>query len=324
MTLRVLSISAATVLTAAGLILGSQVYQSYQRDLRAAEARIDNLGSRVVNTACGPVEYVVRGEGYPVLVVHGIVGGFDAGIASVGDTLGDGYRLIIPSRFGYLRTPLPENASPATQADAHACLLDSLGIKQAAVVAFSAGTTSAMQLALRHPGRVSALVLIVPNAPTVPGTTIGSSPPRPVANILYRSNFIFWLATTHFRSALRGVMGVPKGFEVTAAHERAIDAIIPTVFPVKPRAEGALFDLFVSNPDVNSGYRFEDISAPTLVVSARDDALAGYANAHALAGRIPGARLLTVDSGGHLLLGQSEPISQGVQAFLREQGAAQP
>ncbi len=324
MTLRVLSISAVGVLVVAGFILGSQVYQSYQRDVRVAEARIDNLGSQVVNTACGPVEYVVRGEGYPVLVVHGIVGGFDAGIASIGDMLGDGYRLIIPSRFGYLRTPLPENATPATQADAHACLLDSLGVKRAAVVAFSAGATSAMQLALRHPESVSALVLIVPNAPDVPGTTVASPPPRPVANVLYRSNFIFWLATTRFRPALQGVMGVPKGFELTPAHEREIDVIMRTVFPVKPRAEGVLFDSFVSNPAVNSGYRFGDISAPTLVVSARDDAMAGYANARALAARIPGARLLTVDSGGHLLLGQSEPISEGVQVFLREHGAVEP
>ena len=320
MTLRTLTISTAAVLAAAGLILGGQVYQSYQRDLRAAQAQLDNLGSQAVNTACGPVEYVVRGEGYPVLVVHGIVGGFDAGIASVGDMLGDGYQLIIPSRFGYLRTPLPDNASPATQADAHACLLDSLGVERAAVVAFSAGATSAMQLALRHPERVSALVLIVPNAPDVPGSTVASPPPRPVANVLYRSDFIFWLATTRFRPALQGVMGVPKGFEVTPMHEREIDAIMRTVFPVKPRADGVLFDSFVSNPDVNSGYRFEDISAPTLVVSARDDALAGYANARALAARIPGAGLLTVDNGGHLLLGQSKPISQGVQAFLRKQG----
>ena len=33
-----------------------------------------------------------------------------------------------PSRFGYLRTPLPSDASPAAQADAHSCLLDALGL----------------------------------------------------------------------------------------------------------------------------------------------------------------------------------------------------
>jgi pimeloyl-ACP methyl ester carboxylesterase len=51
------------------------------------------------------------------------------------------------SRFGYLRTPLPADASAAAQADAHACLLDALGIRRAAIVGASAGAPSAMQFA---------------------------------------------------------------------------------------------------------------------------------------------------------------------------------
>jgi hypothetical protein len=37
------------------------------------------------------------------------------------------------SRFGYLRTPLPSDPSAAAQADAHACPLDALGIRHAAL-----------------------------------------------------------------------------------------------------------------------------------------------------------------------------------------------
>ena len=68
------------------------------------------------------------------------------------------------SRFGYLRTPMPLDASPAAQADAHVCLLDALGIRQATVLGASTGGPSAMQMAIRHPDRVSALVLLVPLA----------------------------------------------------------------------------------------------------------------------------------------------------------------
>ena len=63
------------------------------------------------------------------------------------------------SRFGYLRTPMPVDASAAAQADAHVCLLDALGIRRAAVMGGSAGAPSALQMAIRHPDRVSALVL---------------------------------------------------------------------------------------------------------------------------------------------------------------------
>ncbi len=55
------------------------------------------------------------------------------------------------SRFGYLRTPMPADASAAAQTDAHMCLLDALGIRQAAIMGGSAGAPSALQMAIRHP-----------------------------------------------------------------------------------------------------------------------------------------------------------------------------
>jgi 2-hydroxy-6-oxonona-2,4-dienedioate hydrolase len=79
-----------------------------------------------------------------VLVVHGIFGGFDQGSVTAQGNLGNGFRCIVPSRFGYVRTPLPDTASPATQADAYACLLDVLGIERTAVMGASAGATSAI------------------------------------------------------------------------------------------------------------------------------------------------------------------------------------
>lgn len=52
----------------------------FQRDIHAARERVDALGSQMNETACGPIEYTTHGEGYPVLVIHGIFGGFDQGI----------------------------------------------------------------------------------------------------------------------------------------------------------------------------------------------------------------------------------------------------
>ena len=47
--------------------------------------------------------------------------------------------MIAMSRFGYLRTPMPADASPEAQADAHVCLLDALGIGKTAAMGGSAG-----------------------------------------------------------------------------------------------------------------------------------------------------------------------------------------
>ena len=48
------------------------VVARYQREINAARERVDSLGSQLIETDCGPIEYSRTGEGYPVLVVHGI------------------------------------------------------------------------------------------------------------------------------------------------------------------------------------------------------------------------------------------------------------
>jgi MFS family permease len=114
-------------------------YSGYVADLEQAHRRIAG-GSQMAQTACGPIEYAEYGTGPAVLLVHGAGGGFDQ-VAEVGAEFASlGFRVITMSRFGYLRTPLPPNASPQAQADAHACLLDALGIEQAAIAGVSART----------------------------------------------------------------------------------------------------------------------------------------------------------------------------------------
>jgi 2-hydroxy-6-oxonona-2,4-dienedioate hydrolase len=66
------------------------------------------------------------------------------------------------SRFGYLRTPVPERASIAAQADAHACLLDALEVRSATVLVFPRAPRPRWEFALRHGERCTHLVLLVP------------------------------------------------------------------------------------------------------------------------------------------------------------------
>lgn len=119
-------------------------------------------------------------------------------------------------------------------------------------------------------------------------------------------------------------MGVPKGLTLTEADRAIIEDELDGIFPVDARLDGILFDAFVSNPDINRGYDFGRIQAPTLVIHARDDSLAAYQTAVALVGRIPGARLLTVERGGHVMLGEHSEIPQEIQAHLRSAGSEHP
>lgn len=284
-----------------------------RRDLAAARARLAAEAPEIAETPCGPIEYAVRGTGPPLLVVHGIFGGFDQGLGIARGNLAADARIIAPSRFGYLGTPMPAAATPEMQADAHACLLDHLGIERAVLFGTSAGATSVLQFALRHPERTAGLILMTANAP---GEVEVKPMPRPVAEVLFRSDALFWLLTTRLQSTLAPMMGVPKDLPLTPEQEASVAEIMTSILPVKPRADGALFDTYVSNPHINSGYPLATLDMPALIINARDDPLTLYANAESLATRLPNAALLTVADGGHLLLGHENEVRGAIAGFL--------
>jgi 2-hydroxy-6-oxonona-2,4-dienedioate hydrolase len=120
-----------------GLLVGVWISLRYRRDVQAARKRVQ-ASSRMIETKCGRIEYGDAGHGAPVLLIHGAGGGFDQGLLLGGLLLGEGFRFIAPSRFGYLKSPVPEDSSLEAQADAFACLLDALDIDRVTVVAFSA------------------------------------------------------------------------------------------------------------------------------------------------------------------------------------------
>lgn len=174
------------ILVSVLLIRIAVVAARYTRDIRAARKRIDSLGSQIIETKCGPVEFALVGEDYPILVVHGALGGFDQGLFLARSIDVPNSQIISVSRFGFLRSPVPPGATLDTQADAYAALLDALEIRRAAVFAVSAGSTSAIRFAARHPERVSALILLGPDAPGEPYMAL---PPRFMSKYPVRQRF---------------------------------------------------------------------------------------------------------------------------------------
>lgn len=76
------------------------------------------------------------------------------------------------------------------------------------------------------------------------------------------------------------------------------------------------FDAFVADPDVNN-YQLEALTMPTLLVHATDDPLVSCETSQRAAARIPSARLVSIERGGHLILGSHrEAIGHEVAAFL--------
>lgn len=298
------------------------VFFLYKVDLgRALNAA--TRGSLIADTSAGPIEYAERGDGIALLSIHGAGGGFDQGLSNATGLVGEGFRIISPSRFGYLRTPIPQDISPAAQADAHAALLSKSNVPKAIILGVSAGAPSAVELALRHPDIAAALILVVPAL---------YSPESPVSIKEGRGNkfafwlvntggdFVWWAAEKIAPSMLIRFMGVePSLVPAASQSERErVTGIIKSVEPLSLRFPGINADSTLELRELP----LEKIAAPVLIVSARDDLFNTLPAAEFTAGKIPGAKLIAYDNGGHLLVGHGQDVREQVRAFLAKAGVA--
>jgi pimeloyl-ACP methyl ester carboxylesterase len=285
----------------------------YAEDMERAWSRVRAVPSAHIETRFGGLEYAQQGTGAPVLMCHGIWGSHAEGIGMVPTYVGEGYSNVAPSRFGYFGTALPRNAAPIYQAEAHLCLLDHLQIERVVAVGYSAGSASAIQLALRHPGRLNALILIAAHLPGLP------TPRRvihPIMRAAFRRERMFWALKSVMPQIFNSLTGVPKGWTPTAAEEKTIHEVAESIFPIKPRHRGATFDSLVSNPAVNT-FPLENVRVPTLIVRAIDDPYSPGATVDSdAARRIPGARLVKVKRGGHLFLGHEAEVRRETSTFI--------
>ena len=234
-----------------------------------------------------------------------------------------GYQAVAPSRFGFLRSASPNDPSPGNQADAFVVLLDELHIQSVPVVGFSLGALSALQFAVRHPDRCRSLTVIVPAASAV----LPAQGPLPdqgrmakaIVERIVRSDFFYWLGITLARDRMiRSVLATDPALVAAASpdeRQRALD-ILWNVLPISERSEGFLNDTRVAS--AAQSIAVEEIKAPTLVASLEDDFYRTLAPARVIAAAIPGARLLTYASGGHVFVGREAELFAEVDAFIRQ------
>lgn len=272
-------------------------------------------------TRHGPIEYASWGEGPPVLVIHGAGGGFDQGRLLAKAMGGDGHRFIAVSRFGYLGSAMPSDPSTAAQAEAMLDLLDQLGIERMSILAMSGGVPPALKFAEMFPDRTDRLVLLS-SAPFTPFSPDIEERPIPTwaYSTLLGNDAMYWGLTKVARSQLRSAFDArPDLMEGLPAVEAAfVDRLVDGFLPASDRFAGVANEGAAVDP--TAAYNLEAIRAPTLVVHTRDDSLNPFAIAEEIARRIPGARLVAFDEGGHLLLGHHRELRGEIDEFLKAGG----
>lgn len=273
---------------------------AYLWDMNRAYERIRAKGT-VVASPYGEIEYTEGGSGPPVLVIHGSGGGYDQSELIVSAVLGEQFHWIAPSRFGYLRSTYHVGATFDDQAHAYAFLLDRLGIEQVAIIALSHGGPSALLFAALHPDRVSSLSLISAGVATsTEQNQVRANRQGDMLMTIFKHDVLYWSITKLFRRQLMALMGASPSViaSLTPAQRELADQIIDFMNPVSPRSAGTEFD----NKAVLPNQRISAIRTPTVIFHATDDTLQLYHNALFAASTIPGARLVSFDRGGHLII----------------------
>jgi len=270
----------------------------YKHEIQSAKNRI-LAESQLMRTSAGEVEVALLGEGHPVLISHGSGGGYDMGIW-LGELINGPYQYLAPSRFGYLRSPVPSHPSVESQADIYAAILDEFNLNSVIMIGLSAGGASALQFALRHPTRCKGLIMISAISQPIPPLPRFL---RMIYPLMLKSDFLPWLLYTLSPQTVYQGNGISRKLYalIKSSPEKMkfLEKLNKTTFPSTPRRDGMLNDINLMTNFTTAP--IEKITAPTLVIHAINDPIVPVASGEYSARTIPNAQFLKLEDGGHFV-----------------------
>lgn len=245
----------------------------------------------------GPRVLFISGTGSDLRVRPGV---FDGPFAKAFDLLAYDHRGL--GRSG--KPPAPYTM--AQYGDDAAALLDAIGWDRVPVIGVSFGGMVAQELVLRHPDRVSRLVL----ACTSPGGAGGASYPLHTLpeDRLERARMMVSISDTRHDA------------DWIAAHREDYKKIVAFTatdpFEGEPgRAEGARAQV-LARADHDTWGRLPGIACPVMIAAGRYDGVALPETQERMAARIPGAALRFFE-GGHMFMIQDKTAAPAMIEFLK-------
>jgi pimeloyl-ACP methyl ester carboxylesterase len=202
---------------------------------------------------------------------------------------------------GHGRSPSPTRATIPALADWVAALVESATLENAAVVGHSMGSLVALETAIRHPSRVSKLVLI------------GTSAPMPVGEAFLAA------ARDNSPAALdmETVWGHARGAVLTQSPVPGI-SLMGASRSLNARAHDG-----VLHADLNACHEYRPLidsiralRVPTLVIAGTRDQMTPMKAGKALAAEIPGARFATLDAGHSMMSEAPRATLEELREFL--------
>lgn len=251
------------------------------------------------------IAYETKGTGTPLVFVAGL-GGLGAYWRHQVDFFAARYETVTFDHRGLgasVKTPPPYTIEQLAADTIH--LIDELGFDRVALIGHSTGSAISQVIAAQHPDRVTALVL---------GGGWARGDDRFRLAFKLRRNVLETLGAAAYREL---------GFLLTAPLEWGAEEGLTLSSPSPGRIAAPAKEIVLGRIDAllayDAGDRLRSIRSPTMVLAAADDGLVTPNLSRPLAQEIAGARLTTIDRGGHHFpQTRRELYNRLVDAFLRE------
>ncbi len=275
------------------------------RRMDCRQALIDKIDGNVKQgqTSAGSVNtaYLSAGEGFPVILLHGAIGGAVTWYPSIG-AMSKCFNVIAPDIVGYGESDKPDASYDRPYfSNWLKDFLLSLNISKAHIVGLSQGGAIALQFVLDNPEMVDKLVLVdaaalgaKPSLASIFGILWLNSFPSSRANRFYSRCVLY---NPDCRDPRHGQYSIEviKGKGGKKAFRQGKGAAASTI------------------PDES----LRQIQNPTLIVWGENDKLFTIDHGEAAAKVIPDSKLFRIKEAGHLpLMDQPEIFNKAVLEFL--------
>jgi pimeloyl-ACP methyl ester carboxylesterase len=256
--------------------------------------------------------YVERGAGFPLLLGHSYLWdhGMWSGLTSV---LSKHFHCFVPDLWSHGQTdPLPDKTITLDiLAQDHRVFMESLGIPRYGVIGLSVGGMWGMRLALSHPERVAALVLM--------NTAAGMEPDLPRMRYNGMLDQVEKAGTVPLpvQQAIQPFFFSQETLQDNPALSAGFMASLSQVKPTHAPGIVALGRTIFGRESILP--RLERVSCPSLVVAGEHDRSRPPQEAEMMAREIPGARCEVIAGVGHMsILEAPLQISRLISVFLKE------
>lgn len=288
----------ATALSIVAVIVAALALSAW-RTARRVEKALPPIG-RFVDIGGAELHYVDRGEGPPVVMVHGLGANLLQYNATILDEIAKTNRVIAIDRPGCGYSQRGSDATTATQAAMLQKLLDKLGIADPLIVGHSLGGSVALAHAVLHPGMARGYVLLAPLAAPI------NKAPEMFKGMAVRSPFMQHL--------IAWTVGVPAAIKHGPAITAAVFAPQPVpadfatasgaLLGLRPKAIVTGFKDFVASP-VTAGEivdRYREIDVPLICLFGTEDEVLLPERHLSTLESVRSAEIQLLNGAGHMLM----------------------